>query len=306
MATLSTDTPPDLWLAQGRIMHRRCWPKVHQFAYSLFWWVCPLSTLIDLEASPSASRWPGWLLGVEHPAFYSFYATDHWPSEHCPPSGAASAGSARLLAQLAQLAQAHQTPWEPAADRVWLITHWRVGGYVFNPISLYYLSQTNGAPLAVVAEVGNTFGEQKPYWLPLTGCQHDEPVFTLTCPKHFYVSPFGDVEEQFAFKVVGHPLRPGFHVDVQVLAPLSPETSPQPVVTKPLTRFISWQHVDAVTLATPGRLLWLTLCHPMVTLGVIGAIHWQALRLWLKGIPWVPKHNKAAQQTGWASPRHKT
>jgi DUF1365 family protein len=265
---------------EGRVYHQRLTPKGHRFTNRLFWFSFCLAELPNL-----GQHLPTWLLSTHHPALYRFCEEDHLPHYH---------NQATLLARLASLAHQHGHSWQPSTQGVWLLTQCRVLGYVFNPISVYVLAQPNGHWLGAIAEVGNTFGEQKPYWLPYIGQHHGQPVFGASYPKGFYVSPFGQVAETFAFKVMGHPAQAGFHVDVQV-----GEANQAGRITQP--SLLAWQHVDKSHELTPFSLLRLTLRHPLVTLGVIVAIHAQALVLLLKRVPLRLKHHQAQLQKGYVS-----
>ena len=85
-------------------------------------------------------------------------------------------------------------------DRIFLLTLPRIAGYVFNPVSFYFCTRSTGEPICAVAEVGNTFGELKPYLVPLDSGATDGGVFRLVAPKHYYVSPFSPVDLEFHFR----------------------------------------------------------------------------------------------------------
>lgn len=151
--------------------------------------------------------------------------------------------------------------------RTLLITNLRILGYVFNPVSFYFCFDGDDTPLAAVAEVNNTFGETKPYVLPRAS--FDGQHFASTQRKDFYISPFieRDVDLRLRLAIPGEKLtlvvddlRDGERI---LHASLTGKRAP----------------------LTSARLLWFALKYPLLTLKVIGAIHWHALRLWLKGIP---------------------
>ena len=192
-------------------------------------------------------------------------ASPHLPS---PISDSLSAKSS-LLAWVAS-----QGLPLPADTRVLLLTHCRVFGYIFNPVSFYFCLDAQDRPLCAVAEVGNTFGELKPF---LLGPEHfdGEGRFRRVVPKHFYVSPFFALDLAFDFK-----LRvPGEQLDIHI----DDREGDRPVLLTALTgRRIPF---------TDANLARLTLKYPLITLRVITLIHWHALKLWWKRIPW---HRKAA------------
>jgi hypothetical protein len=267
-------------LVEGRVFHQRLQRKGHCFNNRLFWFVFCLADLPIL-----GQHLPAWLLSGTHPALYRFAEADHLPNYH---------NQTTLLARLASIAQQHGQAWQPTAQGAWLLTHCRVAGYVFNPISVAVLAHPNGQWAGAIAEVGNTFGEQKPYWLPYQGDCRGQPVFAATYPKGFYVSPFGQVSEAFAFRVMGHPAQAGFHVGVQV-----GEATPEGRIVN--TSLLAWQHVDTSHELATANLLRLTCRYPLVTLGVILAIHGQALLLLAKRFPLKLKHHDAQLQTEYVS-----
>lgn len=146
-----------------------------------------------------------------------------------------------------------------AADgEVWLQCFPRVLGYVFNPVSFWFCEDRAGKLRAVLAEVNNTFGERHSYLL----CAD-----TLEAKKVFHVSPFFPVSGRYRFRFIArgarHIARIDYHDDegAQLLTSIAGRAVP-------LTR---------------ARLLRAVLSHPLFTFGVIGRIHWQALKLWWKG-----------------------
>jgi uncharacterized protein len=165
------------------------------------------------------------------------------------------------------------------------VTLCRFMGYGFNPVSFWFIAQPNGTPLAIVAEVQNTFREVKPY--VLTHADADG-WWRLTVPKHFYVSPFLAVTDHFMFRIrwLTHHLQVGIHTldgatnNVKLVSTFTGHPLP----------------------LTANNLLWQTLRHPWVPLWVIGAIHWHAGLLWLKRIPFFAKQVNTHQQTGLMRP----
>jgi DUF1365 family protein len=155
-----------------------------------------------------------------------------------------------------------------AADgEVWLQCFPRVLGYVFNPVSFWFCEDRAGNLKAVLAEVNNTFGERHSYLLRAGAA--------LEAQKAFHVSPFFPVAGRYRFRFEE---RGGMRVaridyldEAGALLHTSISGSP-----RPLTR---------------AALAAAFLAHPFMTLGVMGRIHWQALRLWLKRVPF---HRKPA------------
>ncbi|MHB1050389.1 MAG: DUF1365 domain-containing protein [Bacteroidota bacterium] len=164
--------------------------------------------------------------------------------------------------------------------KIILVTNLRTFGYIFNPVSFYFCFDASGAPVCAIAEVGNTFGEMKPY---LLGPQErTENGFRLVTKKLFYVSPFLDLDATFDFQLN----IPGEKMQI-IINDYKDEKkiflSSVTGVRKPLT--------DA-------RLLWYTVRFPFVTLKVITLIHWQALKLVLKKLPYLKKDDHPELQQG--------
>jgi len=267
-------------LYECRVMHHRRHPRQHRFEYGLF---LACLDLDELDALHTRLRW----FSRNRRNLYEFRDTDHFTrapgSDDPAPAGGIRAGLTAWLAT--------QGVSLPAEARVQLVTLPRVLGYVFNPVSFYFASNPDGSLLFAVAEVGNTFGEQKPYLVPVERGDGEEgrtrgtrpsdahpsdgPMpgagrFRLIAPKHFYVSPFSALDLRFDFRLQmpGERLVLGVNdLDAQDKTVL---ISAVTGIRRPLS--------DA-------ELLRLTLRYPLVTARVITLIHWQALRLWWKKLP---------------------
>jgi hypothetical protein len=245
-------------LYQCQVMHQRLAPKRYALHHALFMFYIDLDELDQLAHELrlfSRNRWN----------LYGFRDDDHMPG--CGGSGAA------LKHRLEQYLSS-QGIRLGSAGRVRLLTLPRILGYVFNPISVYFcFAHQAGAPVCAVAEVGNTFGEQKLYLLPAPQ-PGDARLFTLRVPKHYYVSPFSSLTLQFDFRLRA----PEQALDIRV-----DDYDGERRILRSGLRGQRRSLRDA-------RLLWYALKYPLLTLKVIGLIHWHALRLWLRGVPW---HRKA-------------
>jgi len=245
-------------LYECSVMHHRLAPKVHHFRHDLFmFW-------LDLDELDSAAR-RIFFLSHNRANLYAFRDDDHLPS-------GASALKTRLIDWLAQ----NGVQFDPRG-RICLLTLPRVLGYVFNPISVYFGFDPSGAPVCAVAEVGNTFGEMKLYLLGPDDFG-DDHVFSRITVKNFYVSPFSALDLKFEFKL---------GVPGEALALFVDDWDG---AEKTLITSLTGRRAPL----TNRRLLWLTIKCPLVTLKVISLIHWHALLLWMKRVPF---HRKAANPT---------
>jgi uncharacterized protein len=231
----------------GTLRHRRFTPRRHAFEYSLF------MALIDIDQIPETmarSRWTGhnrW-------NWASFNDGDHL-TEWSGPLRDRVAHSARAAGET--------VPDGP----IYLLTHLRYGGYVFNPISIFYCHDPGGALRLVLAEVSNTYGGRRGYWLRPTA-QADP--FRARVGKSLYVSPFMEADLEYEFTLT----RPATTLLAHMNVVRRGESTRMFDATLRLT-YRPW------TAATVRRVL---LQCPWMTAKVIAAIHWQALRLRAKGV----------------------
>jgi DUF1365 family protein len=224
------------------------------------------------------------LLSVNRGNLYGFRERDYLPtsepafnaSEQTPAAATGARLKDRVLAHLAR----HGISLE--GGRVELITLPRIAGYLFNPVSFYFCYDRTGTPVAAIAEVTNTFREMKPFVLgPETRATDPRgAVFHLRVPKHFYVSPFSDVDVAFDFALRAPAEKLGIQID----------------------DYAGGQRTLTSTLTGPSRpltdatLAWFSLKYPLLTLRVIALIHWHAFRLYLKRVPWFRKAARANDQ----------
>ena len=139
----------------------------------------------------------------------------------------------------------------------------KILGSGFNPLTVYFCHRPDGSLCAMLYEVNNTFGERHSYLIPAD----DAPVVKQACDKGFYVSPFMDMALRYDFRV----RPPGSQVNVMV------DTSDEEGCV--LSASFAGQRAELSDRALFRA--WLR--HPWMTVGVLAAIHWEAVKIWLKG-----------------------
>ena len=202
-------------LYECSVMHHRLSPKVHRFRYRIFMFAFDLD-----EIDAVAARIP--FFSRNRPNLDTLRDRDH-----LTVAGLETASrKEKVVAWLAKQGIAF-----PNGGRILLVTLPRVLGYIFNPVSFYWCFNPAGEPLCAIAEVGNTFGETKPY---LLRDRQGDRGFRLVTPKHFYVSPFSalDLSFDFELRVPGDRL----HVrltDLDRAARVITRSPPRPVAPRP-------------------------------------------------------------------------
>ncbi len=155
-----------------------------------------------------------------------------------------------------------------ADGEVWLQTYPRVLGYVFKPVSFWYCHRRDGSLAAVVAEVNNTFGARHCYLLAGDGLGWGRE---LRARKVFRVSPFCRVEGDYRFRFA--------RTADRIVARVDHDDTQGPLLITSVS--------GALAPATTARQWRAFLGQPLMTLAVIARIHWQALRLATKRVPWI-------------------
>lgn len=250
----------------GDVMHARLKPMGHRFNYRV------MSLLIDLDQLGEADRLTP-LFGVNRRALYSFQEKDHGRRD-----------GTSLRAYVQTCADAHGV--DLTGGRVLLLSYPRLFGYTFNPLSVYFCYAATGALALIIYEVRNTFGDIHPYVLPVRPGEVSPAGIRQQQDKLFYVSPFIDMAMRYHFRLVP----PGPTVRLRIL-----ETDAEGPV---LAATFSGRRQPLSTAALLRSLVAL----PLMTLKVIAAIHWEALRLWVKGARLVPRPPSAAPSTDFAQP----
>jgi DUF1365 family protein len=234
----------------GTLRHRRFTPVAHEFTYPLFMALLDIDRVSELMRRSRLTSHNAW-------NWATFDDRDHL-GEPGPP----------LRERLVIDASRHGI--ELPDGRVFLLTHLRYLGYCFNPVSFFYCFDRAEQLQIVLAEVSNTFGGRHHYWLRADPASR---TFRAAAAKSLYVSPFmaADLEYSFAFtppasRLVAHmATRQAGSVGFDATLSLARRPWNAAEVRGALMRF------------------------PAMTAAVMARIHWQALKLWWKGVPVFPR-----------------
>lgn len=247
-------------LCFGEVRHRRLRPAPNRFSYGVFFMRLPLRSL-ETTATAGETR----LFSRNRFNLLSFHDTDHGD------------GVTPLTLWIDTLLKSEGIA--DADGEVWLQAFPRVLGYVFNPVTFWYCHRGDGALRAILCQVDNTFGERHFYLLD-TGTAMPFGA-ELIAKKVFHVSPFCRIEGGYRFRFMqserGTPDCPAFKTVVRI----DHYDADGPLLE---TSVSGTGHVLSDRLLAKAFFTY-----PMMTFGVMARIHWQALRLWLKRVPFIRK-----------------
>jgi len=247
---MTLDAPVCLYA--GKVMHARMRPKAHRFTYKM------TSMLIDLDRLAEADK-ASPLFSVNRANIVSFSERHHGPRD-----GRSLRGYVDMLCRKAGLSR-------PA--RVRLLCYPAILGYVFNPISVYFCEGDDGEITALIYQVHNTFGESHSYVEPVLTGQLSEAGIRQERDKGLHVSPFLGMGMRYFFRV-----RPPLdNVAIRILE----KDHDGPILAASF-------HGERRETATSSLILAI-LQMAGITWKVTAAIHFEAFRLWLKGIRLHPR-----------------
>lgn len=231
-------------LYPSRVMHRRRVPPYYRFVYRVFY------LLVDIDRIDALSARLRWF---SHNRFNLFALHDR---DHGDGRGLRAWAEATLRSQ----------GIEADGGRIRLLAFPRVLGFAFNPISLWYCERRDGTLRAVIAEVRNTFGEKHCYVLE-SDSQRDAYSGTMEKDKRFHVSPFFDRQGRYRFTLQAP--------DERVRIVIHETRDGTPV----LDATLAGQRRELNDRAIVGQVLRM----PWMTVKVVAGIHWEALKIWLRG-----------------------
>ena len=244
----------------GSVIHKRFKPKKHFFKYSVF------SLFLDLdEINELDQQIP--FFSYNKFNILSFFDKDHGYRD----------GSSIKDWLIHVLKKKNISTID---IKIKILCYPRIFGYVFNPLSIFFIYDADSNPIAILYEVKNTFGEQHTYVFKI---DIKNKQILNNCKKKFYVSPFMDLESKYFFKVLIPNERLSVIIDQR---------------DKEGKLLFASQDGERVKLSSKN-LLKSYLKHPLMTLKIISAIHYEALKLWMKGIKLVKKNLKIKNNTSY-------
>lgn len=233
----------------GKLLHRRFSPRGHEFSYPVYMAFLDIDQLLELMKVSRFSSYNGW----------------NWTSyDECDHFGDAKSSLRKRVEE-----DARREGIGLPDGKIFLLTHLRYLGYVFNPVSFFYCYNSAGELEMILSEVNNTFGETHNYWLTKDNELSNAAAKRYQTSKEMHVSPFQGMEITYDW-----------------------------IFTEPGEQLVAHMNTLAggkanfdATLQLERRpweakeLLELLVSYPLMTVKIIAAIHWQALRLWMKRIP---------------------
>ena len=236
----------------GTVIHKRFKPKIHFFKYKVFSLLIDLSELDILDKKINFFSYNKFNL-------ISFYDKDH---------------GERNGSSLEEWVKKNLREKEINVEniKIKLLCYPRILGYVFNPLSVFYVYDNKDELISILYEVKNTFGEQHTYIFKV----ENNNFLQHNCVKKFHVSPFIEMNCNYFFKI----LKPAEKISVIIDQYQSNE------------KILYASQDGRRTDLTSSELIKSYLKHPLMTFKIISAIHFEAFKLWIKGIKFIKKKFK--------------
>lgn len=231
----------------GQVIHRRVFPRRHSLRYRVF------SVLVDLDTLDETVRGCR-LLSHNRWNLFSLHDRDHGDGTTDDLAGFVRKLVDRRLGM--------------QAKRVLMFCFPRVLGYVFNPLTVYFCLDGDGRVIAVVHEVNNTFGGRTHYVCRVDGDAEGGGVSVQGAAKHLIVSPFNAERGQYGFRLCYDDDRLTIGVAVREAG----------------RALMNASYASSRLALSDANILRLAATVPLMTLKVIAAIHFEAIKLWLKGL----------------------
>ena len=237
----------------GNVIHKRCKPKEHFFKYSVFSLFIDLAELNEIEKKINFFSYNKFNL-------ISFFDIDHGPRD-------GSSLEDWVKQNLITIGISNKSV------KIRLLCYPRIFGYVFNPLSIFFIYDENDQLISILYEVKNTFGEQHTY---VFKTEKGKNLIENNCNKKFHVSPFIEMDCKYFFKI------------------LLPENKLSVIINQnDDTGKLLYASQDGIKKKLNNKNLIISyITHPLMTFKIISAIHFEALRLWLKGIKFIKKKFK--------------
>ena len=237
----------------GSVIHKRFKPKEHFFKYSVFSLFIDLAELKEIEKK------------INFFSYNKFNLISFFDIDHGPRDGSSLEDWVKQNLKIIGILK--------KSVKIRLLCYPRIFGYVFNPLSIFFIYDENDHLISILYEVKNTFGEQHTY---VFKTEKGRNLIENTCNKKFHVSPFIEMKCEYFFKI------------------LIPESKLSVIINQnDDTGKLLYASQDGIKKKLNNKNLIISyITHPLMTFKIIGAIHYEALKLWLKGIKFVKKKIK--------------
>lgn len=239
-------------ILHAKVFHKRFFPRVNQFSYKLYYLVFPISKISELSRN--------FIFRVNKHGLMSFFEKDHFPTHN-------------FSEWIKNLLLENQLKFE--VGEVVLIAMPRVFGYVFNPVSFWFCFDKESNLKAVLAEVRNTFGESHNYLCYNSDKSKIKQSDVICVEKMFHVSPFIERNGFYKFKFLFEEKSKKIGVWIDHYDSEG-------------KKLLATSILGKTTIYNTKNLFKCLIFYPLVTIKTILMIHWQALKIFSKGIKYIP------------------